>query len=165
MIDGNRPPVRQMQDERPKRLRIIEVAEFRLVNCGRAVLRFAMTPATTPCLALNSAPVSNIEDELDGLARHRIPLCRGDRLRIHRGKGFTWHGGEIPMKERMKVFTYVSGTGATVIETTLEDNINEWLESVDGQLLHVTQSESERQGAAHLTVCVWYILNETSSNF
>ncbi len=59
------------------------------------------------------------------------------------------------MRERVKVFTYVSGTGSTVIETPLEDHINEWLESVDGSLLNVSQSESERQGAAHITACVW----------
>ena len=61
------------------------------------------------------------------------------------------------MRERVKVFTYVSGTGATVVETTLEDHINEWLASVEGKLLNVTQSESERQGTAHITVCVWYL--------
>jgi len=61
------------------------------------------------------------------------------------------------MRERVKVFTYVSGTGATVVETTLEDHINEWLESVDGRLLSVSQSESERKGTAHITVCVWYM--------
>ena len=61
------------------------------------------------------------------------------------------------MRERVKVFTYVSGTGATVVETTLEDHINEWLEGVEGKLLNVTQSESERQGTAHITVCVWYL--------
>ena len=61
------------------------------------------------------------------------------------------------MRERIKVFTYVSGTGSTVIETTLEDRINEWLASVNGKLLNVSQSESERQGTAHVTVCVWYL--------
>jgi len=29
------------------------------------------------------------------------------------------------MKECVKVFTYTSGTGSTVIETSLEDHINE----------------------------------------
>ncbi len=67
------------------------------------------------------------------------------------------------MKERVKVFTYVSGTGSTVIETKLEDHINEWLESVSGKLLHVCQSESERQGAAHVTVSVWYLSEELRS--
>lgn len=64
------------------------------------------------------------------------------------------------MTERVKVFTYVSGTGATVIETTLEDRINEWLASANGTLLNVSQSESERQGTAHVTVCVWYASSE-----
>lgn len=64
------------------------------------------------------------------------------------------------MKERVKVFTYASGTGATVIETALEDHINEFLKNVDGRLVNVTQSESERQGTAHVTLCVWYVPNE-----
>ena len=62
------------------------------------------------------------------------------------------------MRERVKVFTYISGTGATVIETPLEDHLNEWLAGVDGEVLEVTQSESERAGAGHhVTVCVWYL--------
>lgn len=62
------------------------------------------------------------------------------------------------MRERVKVFTYISGTGATVIETPLEDHLNEWLAAVDGEVLEVTQSESERAGAGHhVTVCVWYV--------
>lgn len=69
------------------------------------------------------------------------------------------------MKERAKVFTYSSGTGSTVIETTLEEHINEWLESVNGRLLRVSQSESERQGAAHVTVCVWYLPEPPHSEF
>lgn len=60
------------------------------------------------------------------------------------------------MNERVKIFTYTSGTGSTLIETTLEDHINEWLKAVPGKLLNVSQSESERQGAAHVTVCIWY---------
>ena len=65
------------------------------------------------------------------------------------------------MREQVKVFTYVSGTGSTVIETSLEDHINEWLASVNGKLLNVSQSESERQGTAHVTVCVWYLPSES----
>ena len=62
------------------------------------------------------------------------------------------------MKERVKVFTYTSGTGATVIQTSLEDHLNEWLASVNGQIVHITQSESERPKAGpHVTVCVWYV--------
>ena len=60
------------------------------------------------------------------------------------------------MKERVKIFTFVSGTGATVIEPRLEDDINQWLEHINGNLIQITQSESERNGAAHVTVCVWY---------
>lgn len=64
------------------------------------------------------------------------------------------------MKERVKVFTYVSGTGSTLVESTLEDHINEWLQRTKGKVLHVSQSESERQGAAHITVNVWYLPDE-----
>ena len=62
------------------------------------------------------------------------------------------------MKERIKMFTYVSGAGQTVIEPSLEDHVNEWLAGVDGKLVQVTQSESERPGVGHhVTVCVWYV--------
>ncbi|MGE5191378.1 MAG: hypothetical protein ACM3U2_02680 [Deltaproteobacteria bacterium] len=62
------------------------------------------------------------------------------------------------MRERVKIFTYISGTGSTVIESSLEDHLNEWLASVEGEILEITQSESERAGAGHhVTVCVWYV--------
>jgi hypothetical protein len=62
------------------------------------------------------------------------------------------------MRERVKVFTFLSGTGATVIESPLEDQINRWLERVDGDIVNITQSESERHNVGqHVTVCVWYV--------
>jgi adenylylsulfate kinase-like enzyme len=62
------------------------------------------------------------------------------------------------MRERVKVFTYISGTGATVIESALEEQLNRWLEAVDGDVVRVTQSESERlKVGQHVTVCVWYV--------
>jgi hypothetical protein len=62
------------------------------------------------------------------------------------------------MQERVKVFTFVSGHGETVVGPPLEDHINEWLRSVQGEFVQVTQSESERAGAGHhITVCVWYV--------
>ena len=62
------------------------------------------------------------------------------------------------MKERVKVFTYISGTGSTVIQTSLEGHINEWLATVKGKIVRVTQSESERPGAGpHVTLCIWYL--------
>lgn len=62
------------------------------------------------------------------------------------------------MKERVKVFTHVSGEGTTLIEPELEDHINEWLERTSGKVLQISQSESDRPGAAqHVTVCVWYL--------
>ena len=65
------------------------------------------------------------------------------------------------MKERVKVFSSVSGHGETVLEPPHEHHINEWLATTKGRLVHVTQSESERSGAGHhVTVCVWYIPEE-----
>jgi hypothetical protein len=61
------------------------------------------------------------------------------------------------MKERVKVFTHISGHGSTVLEPPLEEYINQWLRTAGGKLVDVTQSESERPGVGqHVTVCVWY---------
>jgi hypothetical protein len=61
------------------------------------------------------------------------------------------------MSPRVKVFTYISGSGSTVIESTLEDQLNSWLGSNPCEILEITQSESERPGVGHhVTVCVWY---------
>jgi hypothetical protein len=65
------------------------------------------------------------------------------------------------MQERVKVFTHVSGHGATLIESPLEDAINQWLGAAKGRLTHVTQSESERSGVGHhVIVCIWYVPQE-----
>jgi hypothetical protein len=65
------------------------------------------------------------------------------------------------MRERVKVFTFVSGHGETVVEPPHEDHINRWLATAQGRLLQVSQSESGRAGAGHhVTVCVWYIPEE-----
>lgn len=62
------------------------------------------------------------------------------------------------MRERVKVFTFISGHGETVVGSAQEDHINEWLASVEGKLVRVSQSESERPGTGHhVTVCVWYL--------
>ena len=64
------------------------------------------------------------------------------------------------MKERVKVFTFVSGHGETLVEPPLEDHINEWLEKTNGRLVQISQSESERPGVGHhVTVCLWYLPN------
>ena len=47
------------------------------------------------------------------------------------------------MQARVKLFSYAGGHGTTLIDTPLEDTINQWLASEPGQLLHVSQSESE----------------------
>jgi hypothetical protein len=61
------------------------------------------------------------------------------------------------MQARVKVFTYISGTGATVIESRLEDDINGWLAQSGGRIVDISQSESQRpSGGHHVTVCVWY---------
>lgn len=62
------------------------------------------------------------------------------------------------MPPRVKVFTYISGSGSTVIESTLEDQLNAWLQTNPGEIFEITQSESERPGVGHhVTVCVWYL--------
>jgi hypothetical protein len=66
------------------------------------------------------------------------------------------------MQERVKVFTFVSGHGETVVEPH-EDHINQWLSTVKRRVVQVSQSESERAGAGHhITVCVWYVPDEST---
>jgi hypothetical protein len=68
------------------------------------------------------------------------------------------------MQERVKVFTFVSGHGETVVELPHEDHINQWLATAKGRLVRVSQSESERAGAGHhVTVCVWYAPEEPAN--
>jgi len=67
------------------------------------------------------------------------------------------------MDERVKVFTYFSGHGATLVDPPLEEMINRWLESSKGELIQISQSESERSGMGHhVTVCIWYVPNQAS---
>lgn len=67
------------------------------------------------------------------------------------------------MKERVKVFTFVSGHGETLVDPPLEDHINRWLADINGEIVSVTQSESQRAGSGHhVTVCVWYVLAENA---
>lgn len=62
------------------------------------------------------------------------------------------------MHERVKVFTFVSGHGETLVDPPLEEHINNWLSSIKGKLIRISQSESERPGVGHhVTVCVWYL--------
>lgn len=62
------------------------------------------------------------------------------------------------MRERMKIFTFVSGHGETVIKPPSEEHINQWLATTGGTLVRVTQSESQRAGIGHhVTICLWYI--------
>jgi hypothetical protein len=66
------------------------------------------------------------------------------------------------MQERVKLFTFVSGHGETILEPPNEDRINQWLATSEGRITHVSQSESERAGAGHhVTVCVWYVPADT----
>ena len=67
------------------------------------------------------------------------------------------------MQERVKVFTFVSGHGETIVEPPHEDRINQWLSTVKGRVVQVSQSESERAAAGHhITVCVWYVPDEST---
>ncbi|MES2792752.1 MAG: hypothetical protein V4719_24275 [Planctomycetota bacterium] len=68
------------------------------------------------------------------------------------------------MQERVKMFTFVSGHGETIVEPPHEDRINQWLNQVNGRIFNITQSESLRAGAGqHVTVCIWYVPNEAHS--
>ena len=65
------------------------------------------------------------------------------------------------MKERVKMFTFISGHGETVVGAPHENHINEWLSTTKGRVMHISQSESERSGAGHhVTVCIWYVREE-----
>jgi hypothetical protein len=62
------------------------------------------------------------------------------------------------MQERVKVFTFVSGHGETLVQPPHEEHINQWLATVPGKLVRVTQSESEHPGSGHhVTICLWYV--------
>jgi hypothetical protein len=68
------------------------------------------------------------------------------------------------MLERCKVFTFISGHGETVIGPPHEEDINQWLSTTKGRLVSISQSESEHPGKGqHLTICVWYVPEETGS--
>jgi hypothetical protein len=68
------------------------------------------------------------------------------------------------MQERVKIFTFVSGHGETVVDPPHENHINEWLASVKGQVVEITQSESARGGQGHhVTICVWYVSTQEKS--
>lgn len=68
------------------------------------------------------------------------------------------------MQERVKMFTFVSGHGETLVEAPHEEHINQWLGAIKGQVVEITQSESVRIGGGHhVTVCVWYIPDEEAT--
>jgi hypothetical protein len=61
------------------------------------------------------------------------------------------------MRERLKIFTFVSGHAEAMVRPPHEDHINEWLSATGARLVRVTQSESERPGQGHhVTLCLWY---------
>ena len=68
------------------------------------------------------------------------------------------------MQERIKMFTFVSGHGETLVDPPHEDHLNDWLAGVDGEIVEITQSESERPGGGHhVTLCVWYLPREAAT--
>jgi hypothetical protein len=68
------------------------------------------------------------------------------------------------MQERVKVLTFVTDHGVTVVESPDEDRINQWLSTVKGQIVEITQSESVRAGSGqHVTICIWYLPEEPTS--
>ena len=65
------------------------------------------------------------------------------------------------MREQVKVFTFVSGHGETVVEPKHEDHINQWLSSAKGRFCEYHPiGERTSGGGHHVTVCVWYVLEE-----
>ncbi len=61
------------------------------------------------------------------------------------------------MRIRVKIFTFLSRHGETVVGPGHEDLVNRWLDSFDGEIVEVSQSESERSGVGHhVTITVWY---------
>lgn len=61
------------------------------------------------------------------------------------------------MRERVKVFTFISGHGETVLGSAQEEHINQWLAGAQGDVVRVSQSESERPGVGHhVTISIWY---------
>jgi hypothetical protein len=67
------------------------------------------------------------------------------------------------MKERLKIFTFNTGHGETMVEPPHEEHINRWLASVQGRLVQVSQSESERPGGGHhVTLGIWYVPEEAT---
>jgi hypothetical protein len=69
------------------------------------------------------------------------------------------------MQERVKIFTFISGHGETLLEPPHEEHINQWLATVKGEVVQISQSESERPGVGHhVTVCVWYVSDETAEH-
>ncbi len=61
------------------------------------------------------------------------------------------------MQARVRVFTFVSGHGETVLGSAQEDHMNQWLAATEGRLVQVSQSESERPGVGHhVTISIWY---------
>lgn len=68
------------------------------------------------------------------------------------------------MQERVKILTFVSGHGETLVDPPHEDHVNQWLLQFKGRLVHVSQTESERTGSGqHATVCIWYLPDEGST--
>ena len=62
------------------------------------------------------------------------------------------------MRERVKIFTLQVGHEDVVVDSPHENEINQWLSTVKGRIVNVTQSESSRGNAAHhVTLCVWYL--------
>ena len=62
------------------------------------------------------------------------------------------------MRERFKLFTFISGHGETLVESPHEAHINRWLAETDGEIIEVTQSESDRPNVGHhVSVGIWYL--------
>lgn len=64
------------------------------------------------------------------------------------------------MRERVRIFTDTTGTAHTAIKSNVEDEINSWLAATPGEFLRATQSESRSDKSSHLTIAIWYRVDE-----
>lgn len=62
------------------------------------------------------------------------------------------------MHERVKIFTYITGHGETLVDPPHEERINQWIAGIQGEIVEITQSESPQTGSGHhVSICIWYV--------
>ena len=66
------------------------------------------------------------------------------------------------MRERVKVFTYVSGTGSTVVETRWKTTSTSGLQASKERCSPSASPRANGRVRRTLTVCVWYLPESAS---